>query len=305
MVNYAAIDFGSNSTRILIASVENKIIEKKLKTHIVTRMAEGLLTSNSISSDAIKRVHDAMEIFEKELNSFEIESIFAIGTSAMRDSNNALNVIEMIRNNFNINIEVISGEKEARLTHLGALHELDQSSSSILFDIGGGSTEVIFSKDNRIIPFSYQIGVVRMTEEVLHSRPVDDIQEKAAVEIIKSRIHREEQADFLSDEVVAIGTAGTFTSLGAISLGLTSYDSNKVHMHKLNKSWLSELYSKLRQLDVEGIINEYPGIDPARSTTITPGALIARELMEIYEINNLVVSENDILEGLILNKVLN
>ena len=72
MVNYAAIDFGSNSTRILIASVENKIIEKKLKTHIVTRMAEGLLTSNSISSDAIKRVHDAMEIFEKELNSFEI-----------------------------------------------------------------------------------------------------------------------------------------------------------------------------------------------------------------------------------------
>ena len=70
MVNYAAIDFGSNSTRILIASVENKIIKKKLKTHIVTRMAEGLLTSNSISSDAIKRVHDAMEIFEKELNSF-------------------------------------------------------------------------------------------------------------------------------------------------------------------------------------------------------------------------------------------
>ena len=305
MVNYAAVDFGSNSTRILIASVENKKIEKKLKKHIVTRMAEGLLTSNSISSNAIQGVHSAMETFQQDFNRFEIESIFAIGTSAMRDSSNALNVVEMIKNDFNINIEIISGEEEAMLTHSGALYELNQSSSSVLFDIGGGSTEIIFAKDNMVVPYSYQIGVVRMTEEILRSRPVDEIQEKVAVEIIKSRIQKEEQADFLSDEVIAIGTAGTFTSLGAISLGLTSYDSKKVHMHKLTKSWLSEIYSKLRLLDVEEIINEYPGIDPARSTTITPGALIARELMEIYEINNLVISENDILEGLILNKILN
>ena len=304
MVNYAAIDFGSNSTRVLVASLESNKIKKKLKKHIVTRMAEGLPGSKLISKRAIERVNDAVKNLIEDLSVFEVESIFAIGTSAMRESTNFDDVVKIIKDNFDINIEIISGEQEARLSYLGAFYEIEKSSSSILFDIGGGSTEVTYSQGNKIFPYSYKIGVVTITEEVFPSRPVGDAEEKAAIELIRSRITNNIESLY-SDTTLAIGTAGTFTSLGAISLGLTSYDARKVHMHEINKSWLDEFYSKLRYLNPDQIIDHYPGIDPARSTTITPGTLIAKELMEIYKINNLLVSENDILEGLILNKVLN
>jgi len=305
MVNYAAFDFGSNSTRILIASASNGKINKIIKKDIVTKMAEGTSSSKSISIEATRRVCEAVEIFFETIMAYEVEDIFAIGTSAMRDSVNALEVKRTIEKDFDINIEIISGIDEAKLTLAGALYGLDQRSSSILFDIGGGSTEVVYSDNQNIFPRSYQLGVVRITEEVLKSRPVVPTEEKKAIELIGALVSYNEDKYTISDSTNVIGTAGTFTSLAAISLGLDNHDSTKTHLHTLDKIWIESFYYELKDLNPEEIINKYPSLDPGRATTITPGALIAIQLMKIFKINKLVVSENDILEGLFLNKVLN
>ena len=236
---------------------------------------------------------------------YKVEEVFAIGTSAMRDSINSLEVKKTIEKNFDINIEIISGIDEAKLTLAGALYGLDQSSSSILFDIGGGSTEVIYSDNQNIFPRSYQLGVVRITEEVLSSRPIVPNEEKKAVELIDALVSYDEDKYNISDSTDIIGTSGTFTSLASISLGLDLHDSTKTHLHTLDKKWLESFYHRLKNLNPEEIINKYPSLDPGRATTITPGALIAMQLMKIFKINKFVVSENDILEGLFLNKVLN
>ena len=305
MVNYAAFDFGSNSTRMLIASMSNGKINKIIKKNIVTKMAEGTSSSKSVSRQATRRVCDALEIFFEALTPYEIEDVFAIGTSAMRDSTNALEVKKTIEKDFDINIEIISGIDEAKLTLEGALYGLDRSSSSILFDIGGGSTEVVFSDTQNIFPISYQLGVIRITEEVLKSRPVVPIEEKKAIELIGTLVSYNEDKYAISDSTNIIGTAGTFTSLAAISLGLDNHDSTQTHLHTLEKNWLESFYYELKDLNTEEIVHKYPSLDPGRATTITPGTLIALQLMKIFKINKLVVSENDILEGLFLNKVLN
>ena len=305
MVNYAALDFGSNSTRVLIVSVENGEINKISKKHIVTKMAEGTSYSGNISKNAIVRVTEAVSIFFEEMNKHEPRSIYAVGTSAMRDSKNSLEVKESIRDNFNLDIEIISGTEEAKLTLEGALYGFPEDQNTILFDIGGGSTEVIFRDQQTVSATSYQLGVVRISEEALPSRPVAEIEEERAVELIDSLIIKDGMDFNIFDFTYAIGTAGTFTSIAAISLGLHTHDPKKTHLHTIEKDWLKELYSKLRKLNPEEIINKYSCLDPARATTITPGVLIAIKLMENFKINKLVISENDILEGLILNKVLN
>ncbi len=305
MVNYAALDFGSNSTRSLITSVENGEINKIGKKHIVTKMAEGTSSSGNISKSAIARVTEAVSILLEEINKYEVRSIYAVGTSAMRDSNNFLEVKKTIKEKFNLDIEVISGIEEAKLTLEGALYGFSEDQNTILFDIGGGSTEVIYRDQQMLSPISYQLGVVRISEEVLPSRPVVDAEEERAVELIDSLILKDGMDFSTFDFTHAIGTAGTFTSLAAISLGLETYDNEKTHLHTIEKDWLKEFYYKLRKLNPEEIINQYSCLDPARSTTITPGVLIAVKLMENFKINKLVISENDILEGLILNKVLN
>ena len=305
MVNYAALDFGSNSTRSLITSVENGEINKIGKKHIVTKMAEGTSSSGNISKNAIARVTEAVSLLFEEINKYKVRSIYAVGTSAMRDSNNFLEVKKTIKEKFNLDIEVISGIEEAKLTLDGALYGFSEDQNTILFDIGGGSTEVIYRDQQMLSPISYQLGVVRISEEVLPSRPVVDAEEEKAVELIDSLILKDGMDFSTFDFTHAIGTAGTFTSIAAISLELDTHDHKKTHLHTIEKDWLKEFYYKLRELSPEEIINNYSCLDPARSTTITPGVLIAVKLMENFKINKLVISENDILEGLILNKVLN
>ena len=305
MVNYVALDFGSNSTRVLIASVKNGEINKIYKKHIVTKMAEETSSSGRISKNAISRVMDALSFFFKEISRHEVSEIYAIGTSAMRDSENSLEIREVINEQFNVDVEIISGSEEAKLTLDGALCGFEENLKTILFDIGGGSTEVIYTDQKNVSPISYQLGVVRMSENVFPSRPVSEKEESRAVELINSLISIDDMEFSITDTTSAIGTAGTFTSLAAISLRLDIYDPEKTHLHTIEKSWLREFYYELRSLSPEEIINKYSCLDPARATTITPGALIALQLMEIFKINKLVISENDILEGLILNKVLN
>jgi len=305
MVNYAAFDFGSNSTRILIASVSNGKIDKIIKKHIVTRMAEGTSSSKVISQAAIKRVSEAVGIFFENIMTYKVEEVFAIGTSAMRDSVNSIEVKKIIEKDFGLDIEIISGIDEAKLTLAGALYGFDKSSSSILFDIGGGSTEVIYSDNQNIFPRSYQLGVVRITDEVLQSRPIVPKEEKKAMELIDALVSYDEGKYAISDSTDIIGTSGTFTSLAAISLGLGLHDSTKTHLHTLDKKWLESFYDGLKDLSPEEINNKYKSLDPGRATTITPGTLIAIQLMKIFKITKIVVSENDILEGLFLNKVLN
>ena len=186
MVNYAALDFGSNSTRVLIASVENGELNKISKKHIVTKMAEGISSSGDISENALTRVTEAVSIFFEEINKHEVGDTFAVGTSAMRDSKNSLEIKKYIKEKFNLDIEVISGTEEAKLTLDGALYDFPEDQRTILFDIGGGSTEVIYRDQQTVSSTSYQLGVVRISEEALPSRPVVDVEEKRAVELIDS-----------------------------------------------------------------------------------------------------------------------
>tara|TARA_B100001750_G_C15467478_1_gene577882 strand:+ start:516 stop:1433 length:918 start_codon:yes stop_codon:yes gene_type:complete len=304
VVNIAAIDFGSNSTRLLIADIEKTRLVKKLKKHKVTGMAKNIYKTNLLSEESIERVKDALDEFYKEIKLYEVEVIYAIGTSAMRDSNNANYLVEFVKQTYDIELEILTGEEEAKLTYYGSQYGLNSITDCIVVDIGGGSTEVINVSSKNINTHSYQLGVVRISDQVLKQRPVVGYEEKEAIELIKSLLLKKNIVELVTKSTLMLGTGGTFTSLAAMYLNLPSYDNGDAHLTHIDKTWIDDFYSKLRLLSEDEIIAQYTSLDPQRSGTITPGTLIVKTFMEFFKINKLLVSENDILEGLILKNIL-
>ncbi|WP_028306536.1 Ppx/GppA phosphatase family protein [Desulfitibacter alkalitolerans] len=284
---FAAIDIGTNSVRLLIAERNNDKIIPIHRDLRSTRLGEGLESTGRISKEAIARTLDALVAFMETIQGFNVKQVKAVATSAMREASNAGELLELAWQEARLEIDIISGEEEAELSYSGACSELDMLEDGIVVDIGGGSTEIVFKQDNEIIFTSSPVGAVRCTENSTTPTQIYAELEEHLDKIKNLRHHK----------LIAVG--GTATNLAAITKKLTNYDPDLVHGSEIS---IEELGKTIFYIGSKSLAQRLaiPGLQPERADIIIAGLLILWVIMTYLNINKVIVSEADILYGIIL-----
>jgi exopolyphosphatase/guanosine-5'-triphosphate,3'-diphosphate pyrophosphatase len=296
----AVVDIGTNSTRLLIADVEDgRVTQELYRASTVTRLGTGVDKEKRLHPDSMQRVYETLDRYAKEIEDRHAERKIAVLTSAVRDAANGQEFAATIRERYGIEPHVIPGEEEARLTFLGATSERDpdDTTPTLLIDIGGGSTELVIGH-GRTVDFrvSTQAGVVRQTERHLHDDPptqdqIDELRSDVD-QIIKQAVPEARRRT--TEHAIAV--AGTATSLAAIAQELEPYDATKVHGFTLTTERVHELTDRIKTLTLEQR-RALKGLDPARAPTIIAGVLILSEILSMFGLPSVEVSEHDILRG--------
>jgi exopolyphosphatase/guanosine-5'-triphosphate,3'-diphosphate pyrophosphatase len=298
MVKIASLDLGSNSTRLLIAEVSEEKFNTLERSHVVTKMAEGLEENGFISDEARKRVIKTLKTFLKQIKKHEVVEVFAVGTAAMRDSSNTDEFIDEIKRKLDIEVEIITGQQEGIITSLGVHHFMDNLQNYLIVDIGGRSTEFIYEDNNKVVSHSLDLGVVTLTEKYFTELPANrENILKAEQEVIEKISNLK-----ISNNKLLIGVSGTATSLGSIYLEQERFNEDPIHNIEISQLELTNIKNIVQKLSEPEIITKFNGVDPKRAKTITSGIVILENIMKRYENSSIIISKNDILEGLILKK---
>ena len=288
------MDIGTNSTRLLIADVEDGHVHSLHGAMEITRLGRNVDRDRILSEEAIKETTLVINDFCKVAREYKSEHIIAVATSAVRDASNSSQFLEYVLLKSGIKICILSGIREAELSYIGVMHSLtDVKDGDLVCDAGGGSTEFI-SKEKA---FSLDIGAVRITELFLHSDPPTALEESAAREYIRKVLNKE--MDFISSFSRIIAVGGTITTLAAMNQNLEKYDPEKTHLSKIKRCELRYLIEKMLKLKLEEK-KQLVGLQPKRADVILGGALIFDEIMEQFGFSEIIVSESDILQGIAL-----
>jgi len=298
MVKLASIDLGSNSTRLLIAEVDDQEFNVLIRKHVVTKMSEKIEQTGVISTEAFKRVNSTLRNFKKLLIENDVDDVFVIGTAALRDAKNSSEIIENIRKKFDFEVEVLSGHDEGITTSIGVLHFMENTENFLIIDIGGRSTEFIYEFENKIISKSLNLGVVTLSEKYFSHLPISkDLIDEAKREIEAELSHLD-----IKDKKNVIGVSGTALSLGSIFLNQQNFNEEELHEIIIDIDNVKEINNRLLKMSEAEIITKFKGIDPKRAATITSGIFLLEIINGHYSNSPIIISKNDILEGLILKK---
>ncbi|MDX6653650.1 MAG: exopolyphosphatase / guanosine-5-triphosphate,3-diphosphate pyrophosphatase [Solirubrobacterales bacterium] len=291
----AIIDIGSNSTRLLVADVEDGRVTPLERRSTVTRLGRGVDLSGRLAAEAIEATCAAVGPYVATLQELGAERVDAIATSAVRDADNGSAFVAELRERFALSARVLDGEEEARLTYLGATSEHFPESPTVVIDIGGGSTELIVGEGQTIEwHVSLQAGVVRHTERHLVSDPPTPVELEALAGDLRGLI---DTATIEAPAATAgIAVAGTPTSLAAIELELDPYDPKRVHGHVLELPNIQRMLSQLASAPLAQR-TEIPGLHADRAPTIVAGVVTLVEVMRAFDLERITVSEHDILYG--------
>ena len=281
MTRVAAIDLGTNSTRLLVADVEEGRVEEVARGLTITRLGEGVDARGRLLPLPIARVRNCLAGYRRRVEELGAERVLVVATSAVRDADNGEAFLGEIEWSYGFPTRLLSGDEEAELTFSGVTAGRDLDAGSMIVDIGGGSTELILA-DRR---FSLDLGCVRMTE-----RFGEDLDACAA--FVRSELPEIGVAS-------AIGVAGTVTSIAALDLGLVDYDSERIHGHRLSRDAVEEQLRRLASLSVDER-RRVPGLEPERGPVIAAGTVILREILDRYGLGEIEVSEHDLLYGIAL-----
>jgi exopolyphosphatase / guanosine-5'-triphosphate,3'-diphosphate pyrophosphatase len=295
------VDIGTNSTRLLIADVDrgSGAVAELHRESQVTRLGDRVDTGGSLSEEAMLRVWGTLTNYCATIERFGCEANLAVLTSAVRDAANGAEFTERVRHEFNLDARVLSGDEEAQLTFLGAMSDRDGASTepTVVIDIGGGSTEFIVGTDHKAsFHVSVQAGVLRMSERHIHTDPPapSELQELAADTraIFREGLPPEQCATVKR----AIAVAGTATSAAAIDQELDPYDPERVHGYPLLLATVELLIARLADM-TEAQRREVVGLHPDRAPTIVAGMILLGEAMRVFDLDQVEVSEHDILRG--------
>jgi exopolyphosphatase/guanosine-5'-triphosphate,3'-diphosphate pyrophosphatase len=291
----AVVDIGSNSTRLLIADVAAGRVAEVERQSRVTRLGRGVDLSGQLSAEAIEAACEAIADYVEICRQSGVEKVEAIATSAVRDASNGSAFIAELRERFALSARVLDGEEEARLTYLGATSERSPSEPTLVVDIGGGSTELIVGTGEEVaFHASLQAGVVRHSERHIASDPPTALELEALAADFRSVI---ESATAGSPSASAgIAVAGTPTSLASVEIGLDRYDPKQVHGHTLTLTSIQRLLSQLASAPLSKRA-EITGLHPDRAPNIVAGVVILVETMRAFGLEQIEVSEHDILYG--------
>jgi exopolyphosphatase/guanosine-5'-triphosphate,3'-diphosphate pyrophosphatase len=276
-----AIDLWTNTTRLLVADVEDGRVAEVARSVRITRLGEGVDTRGRLLPLPVARVRNCLAEYRRRVDELGAERVLAVATSAVRDAENGEAFLGEVEWSYDFPTRLLSGDEEAQLTFRGVTAGRDLAFGTMIVDIGGGSTELILA-DRKL---SLVLGSVRMTE-----RFGDDLDACAA--FVRSELPELEVA-------AAIGVAGTVTSLAALDLGLVEYDTQRVHGHRLAGRAVVEQLQRLAALPLEER-RRVPGLEPERAPVIVAGAVILREILDRYGLDQIEVSEHDLLYGIAL-----
>ena len=297
------IDIGTNSMRLLIADYNNGKIENRKKYVNTTRIGQGVDKEGYISEEALQRNINALEEFANICKVEECQAIYCMGTSALRDSKNGNVFVDRAKQKTNINVEIISGNEESNLGFMGVLEGLDTDEQILVIDIGGGSTEFIVG-DIEGIKFakSENVGALRMTEKFLAKDPIDTNEFSSMSKFIYGEI--KDTIDYIKSKQIKkiVGIGGTITSLSAMNQELEVYSMEKIHNSEVSIKNIKDILQNLKQMTLNDK-KTLKGLQPKRADIITAGVEILNIIMENLEIEKIIVSEYDNLEGLMCHKV--
>ena len=300
----AAIDCGTNSTRLLIAEIgENGQYEILDRRQEVTRLGEGVDAAGKLNDEAIDRVLATLMSYREILDAEGVREFRSIATSAVRDATNRSIFLSAAEGILQKEVELISGRQEAELSFLGATHSVEIEGPYLVFDLGGGSTE--FSYGGKMCEqfLSIDAGCVRMTERFIHSDPPLPEELSAALSLVELHLIDVEKAiSSLDKATTLIGLAGTVSAIAMIEQGLEKYSYELVHHYLMSHADMEEVFRILVTDNREQRLTN-PGMEEDRVDVIVGGLCILIQIMRQFHFTECLVSEADSLDGLILRQM--
>jgi exopolyphosphatase/guanosine-5'-triphosphate,3'-diphosphate pyrophosphatase len=306
----ASFDLGTNTFLLLVADVGDGQVEPVIDKETIVRLGKGVDAAGNLNAEAMQRGVACLQEYVTFAKQYGAEKIFAVGTSALRDAANRSEFLNAAFETTGVRIEIISGEKEARLAFSGTLSNKTNLPGPIaVMDIGGGSTEVVLGEPLPLSPErasslqarSADIGSVRLTERFVHSDP------EQLEEIMRLRQQAEAMmrvtwpAESLAPVKTLIGTAGTITTLAAMAQAMREYDPRRIDGFILTRQKLGEIIVELRRRTVAER-RELPGLPAARADVILAGALILETFLDLYRFPELMVSNRGLRYGVLLEQ---
>ena len=297
MTRVAVVDLGTNSTRLLVADGDGDRLREVERRLTITRLGEGVDGSRALRPAAVARVADCLAGYRRAAEELGAERALAYATSAVRDAENREAFLEQVESSFGFPTRLLSGEEEALYTFRGVAAGRPIDAPTVVLDIGGGSTEIVLGSDHEILfHTSLDIGCVRLTERFVGSDPIGGCDESLVVYV---RTLLRERVPEHPLPAHGIGVAGTVTTLAALDLGLPEEDPELIHGHRLSRSWIAAEARRLAATPVADL-RQRRGIAPERAPVIAAGALTLSEILGFFELQELEVSEWDILHGVAL-----
>jgi exopolyphosphatase / guanosine-5'-triphosphate,3'-diphosphate pyrophosphatase len=290
MTRVAAVDLGTNSTRLLVADVDGERLTEISRRLTITRLGEGVDVRRRLLPLPIARVRNCLAEYRRELETLGAERTLAIATSAVRDAENGEAFLGEVEWSYGFTTQLLAGTEEAAMMIRGVTADRPALEGVLVVDIGGGSTELVLTADGAVgSATSLDVGCVRITERFLGSDPPSRPELAAAAAYVRSLLPPIEVAS-------AIGVAGTVTTLATLDLGDDDYDPARTHGHVLALASVEEQLERLAGMTLDERL-AVPGIEPGRTPVIVAGIVVLREIMTAYGLAGIEVSERDILHG--------
>ncbi len=286
----AAVDLGTNSTRLLVADVADGTARQVVRRLTITRLGQDVDRTGVLHPDAVARLRACLDRYRAEIDALGATRVLAIATSALRDAADGHELLAGLEEEYGFATRLLSGEEEAALTFRGVSSGRRVGDATLLVDIGGGSTELIMGGPAGVsFSTSLQLGCVRLTERLVRSDPPAQDELAQCARVVGERLPALEPAS-------AIGVAGTVTTLAALDLDLGVYDPDLVHGHVLARPAVERELARLAA-STAAERAAIPAIEPGRAPVIVAGAVILAEILRRYDLSAIEASERDILDG--------
>jgi exopolyphosphatase/guanosine-5'-triphosphate,3'-diphosphate pyrophosphatase len=303
-VRVAAIDCGTNSTRLLVAESSDEprgftILDRRMR---ITRLGQGVNATKLLAPEAIERTAAVLREYRGAMDELGVERVRITATSAARDAANRENFFSVAREIVGVEPELLSGDEEARLSFRGATADLDPADGPFLIvDIGGGSTEFVVGTDKPEAALSVDVGCVRITEQELHHDPPTAEELSIALSLIDTYLDDvDREVPGASEARTFVGLAGTITTVAAVEIGLAEYDRERIHHFHLTHAAAEDVFRTLATESHDDRLGN-PGLEPERADVIVGGCCILVAIFRHWGFDECLVSEADILDGLALS----
>lgn len=294
----AAVDCGTNSTRLLVVDGDGTTLERLTR---ITRLGQGVDATGWLAPEAVARTLAVLDEYRATLDRLGVEQTRVAATSAARDAANRDEFFDRAEAAVGVRPELLGGDEEARLSFVGATSELDPADGPFLVvDIGGGSTEFAVGTAEPEGVVSIDVGCVRITEKFLLSDPPAPEELSAALTVARDYLDDvARQLPAAADAQFLVGLAGTVTTVAAVELGI-DYDRERIHHFRLTRDAVEDVFRTLAtETRAQRVHN--PGLERGRADVIVGGVVVLAAIMRYFELAECLVSEADILDGLVLS----
>ena len=296
---FAAIDCGTNSTRLLIG--DGTTTHERLMR--ITRLGAGVGASGRLAADAIERVIDCLRDYREVMDRHELAGIRMVATSAARDAANRDEFLDAAQRVVGVRPELLSGREEGELSFLGATSDLEPGDGPfVVIDIGGGSTEFSVGTTSCEGALSIQVGCVRMTEHYLaHDPPLPEELSNCLADLAVDLDDVRRQLPGVATAATFVGLAGTVSTVAAVEQGLAAYDRDAIHHSRLSKVAVEDVFRTLATESLADRVHN-PGLERQRADVIVGGCCVLVSIMRAFGYDSCLVSECDILDGLVISQ---